>query len=150
MLHVRHASDNPAVAVDLGRLLRAKNMIESATTAVAADASSARALTESYQRLRQTIRQLIEGEGLEGEFDQLFPEIDIAEAPTARLAGRSGLQHNLELETDARRASTLLQQLSGWLNGMIQEQTLEQQIAANAEAYARQQGRPPTGFAPRD
>lgn len=145
-LRVRRFGNTRHMTLDLGRLLRAKNMIGSAAAAVPADASSARALTESYERLRRAIRELVDGEGLEEEFDQLFPEIEIADAPSA-VTTRSSLQRSVQLEGEARRATALLQQLSGWLDGMIQEQTLEQQIQANAEAYARQQNRPPTGFA---
>lgn len=132
--------------LDLGRLLRAKNMVDSAAASVKPDAAAARGLTESYARLRAEILDLAAGSEYESEAARLFPEVGIAEPPNARLAGVSGRQFNVNLESEAKRAVALLGQLGGWLQGLIDEQLLERRIQAEAEAKAKLEARPQTGF----
>jgi hypothetical protein len=121
-------------------------MIDAAAASVSPDASAAHALTESYVRLRREVSELAQELGLGEEFAAVFPEVAVAEPPTASLAGNLGRQFNLDLQAEAKRASTLLGQLAGWVQGLIDEQTFEQRIAAEAEAKATLAAKPPTGF----
>ena len=42
----------------------------------------------------------------------------------------------------------MLAQLAGWVDGLIQERTLQARIAADAEARVRAEKKPPLGFGP--
>jgi hypothetical protein len=132
--------------MEIGWLLRVKNMIDAARGSIAPSAASARALTESYGQLRIEVLGLVSGTDEEEEFDRIFPDIPTADVPNMRLAGNSGKQQHANLESEALRATALLAQLAGWVEGLIDEQLLERRIHAEAEAKARLEAKPRTGF----
>jgi hypothetical protein len=75
------------------------------------------------------------------EFIRVFPEIGISEAPDMRMAGNLRLQQHADIEAEARHAKALLGQLEGWVQGLIDEQTLGQRLRLEAEARAREEAR---------
>jgi hypothetical protein len=130
--------------IDLGRLLRLKEMIDSAGDAVPADGASAPALTKSYARLREQIGGLVTGTPLADEFVQAFPEIEVVAAPQAH--PRSAARAALVNESAAREARALLGQMAGWVGGLIAEQTLERRMQLEAAERVSQERRDPPGF----
>jgi hypothetical protein len=130
--------------LDLGKLLRLKGMVESAASAVdPAQPESAHAITDSYQRLRAQVGELVGGSDLEGEFTASFPEIDVA-----RFEPRRGslIAEGAAALNAAQRARVLLGQLAGWLEGLIVERTLQQRIEAEAAERVKQERKQPPGF----
>ncbi len=128
------------MTLDIGRLLRLKNMVDTAATSVEPNAGSARALTDSYVRLREEVREMIADSELKHEFHRVFPGIAIQEAPNPSLAGGLALEDDARLNAEAQRARALLGQLAGWVQGLIDEQTLEKRLQLEAEAKARKTG----------
>ena len=121
--------------VDLARVLRLKATVIAAAQ-LKPDDAAATALTESYNRPYQIARQLVdEADDLPiDEFDQLFDALDEVEMP-------QGLQgfalKSASLEAEAKRASSRLLQLGGWLDGIVEAATLELAIAAKAKEAAQ-------------
>jgi hypothetical protein len=131
--------------VDLGKLLRLKGMIDSAASAVEADAASAPALTESYQRLREQVEKTLSGSDLLAEFQASFPELPTVEGPTGSEHPREVVSRARVAESAARKARALLGQLAGWVDGMIAERTLEKRLQAEAVERVKQEKQRP-GF----
>jgi hypothetical protein len=123
--------------MDLGQLLRLKGRVDAAATVTEPDGSAAPALTESYMRLREQILKMLDGGDLSAEFNESFPEIEIVGSPGRhpRDVALAQMAHTV----DARRAQTLLAQLAGWLDGLIQAETYEQRMRIEAEEKAKRQ-----------
>jgi uncharacterized protein with von Willebrand factor type A (vWA) domain len=114
------------MSLDLGKLLRLREMIRSASTSVDADGDGAAALTQSYARLRASVRDVvIDSNADPGEFDAAFPEIDVVELPD-RQHPRKMAMRKMEYAPHAKRAQALLGQLAGWVNGLIEEMKIRQ------------------------
>ena len=52
----------------------------------------------------------------------------------------------IKAEGDAKQAALLLRKLGGWLAGVAESEVLRQRQAAEAEAKARREAKPKTGF----
>jgi hypothetical protein len=129
--------------IDLGRLLRLRGMLE-ASAQIAATHEAAAALARAYMSLRNELLAILADHGLPDlrqECTRLFqdiPEPVIGDPhPTSRLRVASA----------ASEAQLGLRQLQGWVQGLIDEQTLREQQRLDADARARVEHRPPTGFA---
>lgn len=129
--------------LDLDRLIRLEETIKAAA-AVEATGAAAVALTESYNRLRAQVGDLVGATDLAGEFEATFPELEPVEEP-----GR----HPREVEKAklrggfaAHRAQAQLGQLAGWIGGIVRSMTLERQMEMNAEATAKLAAKRPPGF----
>lgn len=131
---------------DLGRLLRLQEAINAAADSVEPTGHSAPALTESYMRLRGQVAELVAETDLAQEFDETFPEIDVADLPTSSDPGDSAIL-NLTAKPRAQQAAALLRQLGGWIGGIVRTMTLEQQMRIEAEAKAKEAAKQPPGFA---
>ena len=112
-------------------------MVDSAATAIEADGASAPALTESYMRLREQVGNVLAGD-LSDEFNATFPSIDLVQPPTSPQPHATAAWR-VTAEPAARRARALLGQLAGWIDGLIEEQTLERRIRMEAEELAKRQ-----------
>jgi hypothetical protein len=131
--------------LDLGRLLRLKGMVEAAASSVEQpDGSAAPALTGSYMRTRAEISSLLGGSGLEQEFANAFPEIEVVEG--GHRHPRDAAAAGITDAPAARSAQVLLGQLAGWLDGLIAERTLDQRLRLEAEERVKQERRQSPGF----
>jgi hypothetical protein len=120
-------------------------MVAAANNSLEPSPASAHALTHGYLNLRTQILDAVRGSSLEAEFILSFPEFTPADPPDMRAAGNLGRQQHADIDAFGRRAKMLLGQLAGWLQGLIDEQTLEQRLKFEAEArIAHEQRR--TGF----
>jgi hypothetical protein len=95
------------------------------TVKAAEGAATGAGLVAAYRRIRWEVVDALRGEFAE-ELDRLFP---------------------LELSTDgqpwgaqAQEVKTLMAQIAGWLDGVIEAAILDRRIEAEAEAKARQVG----------
>ena len=114
------------MALNIGQLLRLRGMIESASTSVEATGDGATALTESYVRLRDRVRAVMEdSSGDLAEFDAAFPEIETVELEDHEHP-REMAMRGMKYAPHAKRAQALLGQLAGWVTGLIQELEYEQ------------------------
>lgn len=116
-----------------------REMINEAKTELGA--RGAAAIIAAYERLRGEMLALITESGLDelrSEFERLFPP---AVSAPGDIRG---------FPTRAADASLKTAMMHGWIQGLIEEQLLDQTIRAEAEAKVRLEGRPPTGFAPPD
>jgi hypothetical protein len=109
---------------DLGRLLRFKGTVEAAASSVEPNAYGTLALVAAYGRLRPEALLVIP-EDLRDEFVRLFPES----------AGHPG-----GTSDEARHAKLLLDQMAGWIGGIIEEALIERRIEAEAAEKARRTG----------
>ncbi|HSW42642.1 MAG TPA: hypothetical protein VLM76_09055 [Patescibacteria group bacterium] len=124
--------------IDLGRFLRIKTAIER-VLAGATNASAAQGLRDAYSLWREEARKAMP-ESLLEEFDRIAPE-------DAGPRGRMAISPDLPIIAGAMRAR--LEGLAGWLQGFVEEANQAAQIAANADAYAREKVRsekPAMGF----
>jgi hypothetical protein len=130
---------------DLGRLLRLQETIQAAAGSDEPGGLAAPVLTSSYKRLRGEVKNLISESPLVDEFERTFPEIDVVELPNEPNA-----QNRFVLENAggplAQTAHALLQQLGGWIAGLVAERTLQARIEAEAIERVKREQRPPTGF----
>jgi hypothetical protein len=115
-------------------------MVEAATK-IEADASSAAALTESYNRVRSEVEEFVSGTPVAEEFGRTFSEL---EAPAERL--RPNPMVMATLKEAAQSATVQLGQLGGWLDGFIQEQTLHERLRLEAEEKVKADRRQQPGF----
>lgn len=130
--------------LNLGQLLRLRGVVEAATESVSIDGAAAPALTEGYGRVRALVRGSLDGyRELIAEFEELFPEIDLAEVQSHPVAVDRARR---ALAAEANRAKALLDQLGGWLQGAIDELTLDQKLQLEAEERVKQERRKPPGF----
>jgi hypothetical protein len=102
-------------------------MITSAAGAVnAPDGDSAAALTQSYARLRERVRELMASSGdTLSEFDAAFPEIEVVDL-SATAHPRQAALRSMQYAPQAKQAQVLLGQLAGWVTGLIEELEYEQ------------------------
>jgi hypothetical protein len=130
--------------VNIGRLLRVQAMVtEVAQTE--ATYKAAGALVRAYLSLRAEVILIMAAEelsDLRGEAMRLFPEI--GEPAPFTSAGQP--QSHEVLETAATEALSRLRQLGGWIQGLINELTLDQRLRLEAEAKAKLEAHPGTGF----
>jgi hypothetical protein len=108
--------------INMGPVIRMREMLAAAAQAVKPDATGAHALTESYVRLRKEALRIVEENGLpEEEFVNTFPEIDVVEPPDRSEHPRQWMKREVELEALAKQAASLLQQMAGWFDGVVIE-----------------------------
>ncbi len=109
------------MAIDVGRFLRLQGAINAAVAAVPADhaATALTALVGSYASLREEVRQVID-ENLHGEFDRLFPAMDVPATANVR-RGFDPIQS----ADMANQARTRMKTMGGWLDGFVQEAKLQ-------------------------
>jgi hypothetical protein len=109
--------------MDVDRLLRLKGTVQASVAAP--DTTGGQGLVASYGRIRSEVVAAL-GTQYEDGLSRLFP----GELATS---GRPWGQQELEVKT-------LLTQLAGWIDGVIEGQILNQRIQAEAEAKARTTG----------
>lgn len=103
------------------------------------------ALTLAYLRLRAEMLKILEPEALAElrvECERLFPHLEIpppySPAPSATTSAK--------LSAAAHEAQINLRRLQGWIQGLIDELTLQERLRLEAEAKAAQASRPQSGF----
>jgi hypothetical protein len=88
--------------------------------------------------MRAQVAELVGGAELEAEFNEMFPEI-----PEFQGSSGPGPRGLIDWHTKATTAGTnakrLLEQLSGWIEGLIEEQTLAERIQAEAAERVKQE-----------
>ena len=102
------------------------------------------ALARAYMNLRSEMLLILQPQelaDLRAEFDRLFPVVD-APPPYTPVLPETTAAGLSEAMTSARVG---LAQLQGWIQGLIDELTLEKRLQLEAEAKAK---RAPTGFTP--
>lgn len=113
--------------MDVGTLFRLKGVVEAAAQQPTGNLSEAHIF--SYRRVRTEVRMAIDPPHGD-EFDRLFPE----DAAAWDGGGPYG--------SAATEAIVLMNQMAGWLDGIIQAAVLDQRIRVEAEEKAKR-----TGFA---
>ena len=107
--------------------------------------SAAAGLTDAYNRIRDAAQTLVDAspELPADEFGRLFAPLEPV-SPPAELD--NFVAASAKLESDAKKASIRLRQLSGWFQGVVLDRTLKQRIEADARAKAELAAKAPTGF----
>jgi hypothetical protein len=115
------------VSIDVPRFLRLQGAINAAVAAVPADhaATAVTALVGSYATLREEVRQVVNND-LHGEFDRLFPIMDVPPAPSVMRGGGFDPFKSADL---ANLARTRLKTMGGWLDGFVQEARMHERDA---------------------
>jgi hypothetical protein len=134
-----------ADGLDLGRLLRFREVVNQAAQTTATF-ESGRAVVSSYLGLRSEVQHILQEQGLQElreEVERLFPPIDEPEPYDPFLQTDTGTA----ILVAANEALLKLRMLAGWIQGLIDEQTLERRLQLEAEAKVRAEAKPPTGFA---
>jgi hypothetical protein len=137
-------ASSPTQELDLGRLLRMQAMVTSAAQAEATY-KAGNALVKAYLSLRGEMLRILESDALADlriEFSRLFPTIEYA-PPYSPAFGPTTSARLAEVAHDAQIS---LRSLQGWIQGLIDELTLEQRLRLDAEARAALAAKPPTGF----
>jgi len=91
--------------------------------------------------LREEMQRVVEDAGLANlrvEFDRLFPTVD-APPPYSPALPEST---RAKLAAAANEAQLGLAKLHGWIQGLIDEQTLDERMRVEAEEKAKLEGRP--------
>jgi hypothetical protein len=121
--------DNGVVSIqeDVPKLMRLKAAAEAAAKTNPTNTSAA-ALTQSYQRLRDQMVGYLGQRDEAEEFALLFPD-NLVVPPQSRGGGPGAVQ--LAASTSARlaeHAALLLRQMAGWIGGMIDAATFKERI----------------------
>ncbi len=130
--------------LDLGKLLRMQEMVTRAAQTEAVRDSAA-ALVHAYSGLRGEMLGVLapdELRELREEFERLFQPLEEPEPFNLRF----GESSHVRLASAAEEAQMLLRMVGGWVQGLINELTLEQKIRLEAEAKARLESKLSTGF----
>ncbi|MFP8888043.1 hypothetical protein [Streptomyces mangrovi] len=111
---------------DVGVYMRLHAMIKAATEAVPPDqaALSAGALQEAFLWHREAVRRKIPGTH-QAEFEELFGDIQLGPAP--------GPHNPLAAANASNRARTLLANLAGWVDGLVQEEKFKAEASSLAQ-----------------
>jgi hypothetical protein len=100
-------------------------------------------LTESYLRLRVSVRSAsIDLGGSEESFDAEFPQIESVSPNYPAVGGRI----MMDMTSKASHAATLLRQLAGYVEGLIEAVVIEQRLDVAQIQAAREAARQPVGF----
>jgi len=133
-------TDSNVNSFDLGRLLRLKNAIAAIASGTKIEPADAPSLTDGYLRMRSQVADLVSGTNLDEEFKELFPEIpEFKSSGGPGVGGRGLIDWHTEATTAGTNAQRLLDQLSGWIGGLIEEQTLPERIQAEAAERVKQE-----------
>jgi hypothetical protein len=107
-------------ATEISRLIRLRSMIQSAAEVVPVDGHAAPALTENYSRLRALVREALTDEAAPvDEFEACFPDLPVVDFGGITSARAVGLRE-LTYAPEAKQAQSLLRQLAGWLEGVLE------------------------------
>jgi hypothetical protein len=110
--------------MDVSFLLRMKGLLESSAAQPRGRPGQGHA--QAYPRIRAEVEAGLQDEALRDELDRLFPaELASAQRPW----GAQG-----------EEAIVLMNQLAGWLGGLIDAAVLNQRIQAEAEERAKRPG----------
>src|SRR3546814_20247392 len=110
---------------DVGRFMRLRGAIKAALESVPVDHSSAyEALAAAYSRLREQVSELV-GSGYP-DFDDLFPDSVSTAGATGNISRDPMILFKQQEVASAAR--TLLGQLAGWMDGLIQEAQYSAQL----------------------
>jgi hypothetical protein len=122
---------------ELGRLLRLRGAIDSIAGKEKLEPSDAASLTDGYRRMRGQVAELVAGAAVEPEFEAMFPEMEpFVETPPG---GPGLIEWHHAATSAATQAQVLLDQLSGWVDGLIAEQTMPERIQAEAAERVRRE-----------
>jgi len=122
-------------SLDLGRLLMLRSAITGLTGNEKVQPPDAPSLTEGYRRMRSQVAVLVGDSDLRGEFDAMFPDLP---AFNGDASPRGNLiAWHTKATAAATEAQRLLDQLAGWVGGLIDEQTLPERIQAEAMARVK-------------
>ena len=130
--------------LDLGRLLRMQATVMHASQAEATF-QAGEALAGAYLGLREEMQRVLEDGGLPAlrvEFDRLFPSLDVPPPYSPALPESTGAK----LAAAANEAQLGLRKLHGWIQGLINEQTLDERLRMEAAEKAKLESRRPIGF----
>jgi hypothetical protein len=131
-------------SLGVGKLLRLQGMVTAAASTEAARDSAA-ALVHAYNGLQDELRASLESDetmDLAEEFDRLFPPL----AEPGEFSPVLAVESHARLAAAAEEGRTRLVQMGGWIQGLIEEITLQERMRLEAEAKAREQAKPRTGF----
>jgi hypothetical protein len=106
------------------------------------------ALVRAYLSLRAEMRRILAPDALaelREEFERLFP---LLEEPPPFSPGALPQTTAARLAEGAHEAQLGLRRLQGWIQGLIDELTLEERLRFEAEARVAQASHPQTGFHP--
>lgn len=120
----------------VGPLLRLKALADAAAATQPSFTSSS-ALVQSYERLRDQVREFLadDTERLR-EFENAFRPIGAASSSAERGPARQA-QATTTSAARAEQAALLLRQIGGWLDGLVQELTYDERIRLEAEEVAK-------------
>ena len=120
--------------VDPGVFLRLKSAIDATVSGIGEPAVSVKALADAYTAFRAEAERLAHDNQLDDEFERLFP----APQETASPSTRAGVDP-FALASQGNEALSLLNRLSGWLDGFVQTARVSAEAQAYAEARLRQE-----------
>jgi hypothetical protein len=122
------------MSIDVERFIRLRSTVKSASTSLpkGQEVASGRALSDAYRRLRAEVAETIP-EDLREEFSKLFPE-NVSFPPSGDVQGSALLQQAAQ----ANAARSLLEQMAGWLDGLVESAEHQMRINAEAQAYAQE------------
>jgi hypothetical protein len=138
-------SESEKPSLDLGKLLRMQAAVMKAAQ-MEATYEAGQALVHAYMGLRAEMLALL----LDNQLPDLGAECERLFQPMDEPANFNPVfdpeRSRWALASAAKEAQTKLGMLSGWIQGLIDELTLEEKIVAEAEAKARLAVKPPLGF----
>lgn len=127
----------------LAQLLRLRGIVSRSVPEQEVGATDAYALTESYLRLRTSVRSMTSDLGGDAEaFDLEFPEIDAVSKSSPAPAPRTLFDY----KSKASHAAALLRQLAGHVEGLIEAYVIEKELDMDQVQAAREASRQPVGF----
>jgi hypothetical protein len=108
-----------------------------AAAATTPSRSSSSALVQSFDRLREQVKEFLSDDALRlKEFDAAFPAIGSAPLPNEVGPARQIQAAGTSLAR-AEQAAILLRQIGGWLDGLIQELTYDERLRLEAQEVAK-------------
>lgn len=128
----------PAVTENIGRLLRVQAMTARSAQVEATNAA-ATALVRAYNSLRAELLMIFDGDDLadfRAEIDRLFTEKEVPQP-----SGLIAWAHDQIIAEAAIDAQVGLGLLQGWIQGLIDEATLDRRLRFEAEARVREETR---------
>jgi hypothetical protein len=137
------------VQIDVGRFIRLRSTVKAASTSIpkGQEAAAGAAFADAYRGLRAQVFETLP-EPLRDEFTRLFPD-SVPPQPSGDVRGGGPL---LAQAAQANAGRSLLEQMAGWLDGVVESAEHEMRLEAEARAYAEERVKAErgVGFRPGD
>jgi hypothetical protein len=140
---LRELAFSVVMEIDVERFIRLRNTVRSAAASVPMGQESAAGdvLATAFQRLRPEVLDTLP-EALREEFTKLFPDDVLKQSGGGGGLGPGRLRADAVQATEAR---SLLEQMAGWLDGVVESAEHQMRIEIEARAYAQERVRAERG-----